>query len=208
MPQRLMSIETGSNAEVVAKMLAVLFPDSQTVLDMTYGSGAFWPKTGASAQRVIRMDRDPSRGKDLVADFQQVPLVDGGVDVAIFDPPFQSNPGKGKQGIMSGRFKAYPTVEAMEAAVKQGTQEAWRVARLGVIIKVQDHIHSSRLVRMTKWVEEALPAQTELYDVVHKMTGSKVIDGKWGRQLSAWRNNSTFLIWRKDGPVHKGRKPR
>src|SRR5437660_370568 len=83
------------------------------------------------------------------------------------------------------------------AAVEKGCREARRVARLGIIVKVQDYMHASRRVLMTDWVRHAL-APAELYDMVHLKQAGKITDPKWGEQLSARTNNSTFLVFRMD----------
>ena len=54
---RLYTIEDGTSAQAVARLLAVLFPDARTVLDATYGHGRFWD--GTAPVEVTGMDLDP-----------------------------------------------------------------------------------------------------------------------------------------------------
>jgi hypothetical protein len=202
--QRLYSVSTGTNAQTVAGILRVLFPDARTVLDMTYGSGRFWSPKHPVTATVAGLDLDPGRARDVVGDFRALDFPDGTFDVCIFDPPYQWDMGKGKPSVMGSRFGTYHSEEEARATIQEGVREAWRVARLGIIVKVQDHVHSSRVVWMSDWVKAALPV--EPYDQTHLVRQHKITDPKWTRQLSVWRNHATFWVWRKDGAVHRARK--
>lgn len=195
-------IATGTSAEMVARLFRVLLPDARTAVDMTWGRGRFWD--GVADVRVIGLDISPHGRPAAVADFTWLPLADATVDVAVFDPPYLTEAGRGSA--IRQRFGAYPSIPALQAAVQVGAREAWRVSRIGVVVKIQDYIHASRLVRMSRWVEEAIPA--DLYDVAHLLSQTKIEDEKWGRiggQLSVRSNATTWLVWRKDGAVHKRR---
>ena len=78
------------------------------------------------------------------------------------------------------------------------------MARLGLIVKVQDYIHGARPIWMSDWVKDALPV--EPYDVLHLRRPAKIVDPKWTRQLSVWRNHATFWVYRKDGVEHRARR--
>jgi hypothetical protein len=197
-------IAVGSSAEALARILDVLLPDARTALDTTWGNGAFWGPLTAHLD-VTGLDRDPSRARDVCGDFTRLPFADGAFDVAIFDPPYLTE--AGRESVVRRRFGSFASVPALRDAVGRGAAEAWRVSRLGVIVKVMDYCHASRLVRMTRWVEDAVPA--DLYDVVHLTSRSKVEDGKWSRvggQLSVRSNATTWLVWRHDGAVHRRRR--
>jgi hypothetical protein len=197
---RLMRVSTGSSADLLEHIFAVLLPDARTALDMTFGSGKFWKPDTAII--VTGMDRNPARARNVCADFTALPFAGRSFDVAIFDPPYHTESGR---SLISHRFGSYATIPALREAVETGCREAWRVARLGVVVKVQDYCHASRYIRMTRWVEDAL-APAEMYDEVHLVSPSKIEDPKWGDQLSVRSNATTWLIYRKDGPVHKRRK--
>lgn len=205
MSDTLYTVETGSSAQVIAKLLRVLFPDARTILDATYSQGKFWTQATGHI-RVIGTDLDPKGAKDARADFRHLPFRSGSVDVVVLDPPYICDPGRGKPGVMSSRFGAYASVEEMRAAVEAGCREAWRVARIGAIVKTQDHVHNSRKVWMSGWVAGAMPV--EEYDRVYLVTRQKVIASSWTQgQLSAWSNATTWQAFRTDGPVHKRRRP-
>jgi hypothetical protein len=202
--QPLYSVSTGTNAQTIADIFRVLFPDAQTALDTTYGKGRFWSPKHPINVEVTGLDIDPSRARDIVGDFRALELTDGSYDVVIIDPPYQWDMGRGKPSVMGGRFGTYGSEAEARASVQQGCREAWRTARLGIIVKVQDHVHSQRVIWMSEWVQAALPV--EPFDQVHLMREHKITDPKWTRQLSVWRNHATFWIYRKDGAVHRARR--
>lgn len=195
-------ISAGSSSETVSRLLAVCFPDAATICDATWGRGRFWVGSDLS---VTGVDISPHGRPDVIGDFRHLPFRDETFDVAIFDPPYLTE--TGRDSLVAARFGSYPTIPALHVAVRRGALEAWRVSRLGVIVKVMDYCHASRLVRMTRWVEDAIPA--DLYDYVNLTSRSKPEDPKWQRvspqQLSVRSNATTFLVWRKDGPIHKRR---
>lgn len=204
MSDTLYTVETGSSAQVVAKMLRVLFPDAATVLDATHSKGKFWG-TETAHLRVIGTDLDPAGAKDARADFTRLPFLSGSVDVVVVDPPFLWDEGKTNRSIMGKRFSTYRSEQHAIETVQNGAREAWRVARIGVIVKCQDFCHASKKVWMSQWLREAIPV--ELYDAVHLVGRSKVIDPKWtGSQLTAWSNSTSFLTWRKGDQRHIRRR--
>ncbi len=196
----LYTAQTQTNADATAGLLRVLFPDAGTVLDATYGKGMFW--NGKADVTVTGIDLNPARARDVCADFTRLPFADAAFDVTIFDPPYQWDMGQ-KGSIIGKLFGTYRSEAHARETVQMGAQEAWRVSRLGIIVKVQNYIHASRLVHMTRWVEDAIP--TPLYDELHLVNPRKLIAPKWKDQLSVYRNHSTFMVFRHDGPVHKRR---
>lgn len=197
-------IAHGTSAQMVTRLLGVLLPDARTVLDMTWGSGRFWD--GSAPVDVVGLDRNPTRARNVCADFTRLPFRDGAFDVAIFDPPYLTEAGRGS--VVRQRFGSFGSIPELRAAVEAGSREAWRVSRIGAIVKVMDYCHASRLVRMSRWVEDAIPV--DLYDLSHLASTSKLEDPKWQRvgpgQLSVRSNATTWLVFRHDGPVHKRRQ--
>lgn len=198
MTTRLHSIEYGSNASVVAKMLRVLFPDAVTALDMTYGSGKFW--TGHDAVCVVGIDLSPERARHVCADYTRLPFPDGAFDVAIFDPPYLTEPSKHGTSRMAARFSSFASVQELYESVTRGAAEAWRVSRLGVIVKVQNYAHSDRVVRMTSWIERVIPEGA--YGEVHRANAAKMIPATWKHQRSVYATHTTFLAFRHGSQDH------
>lgn len=142
--------------------------------------------------RLIGGDRLLSRAPHLVLDYRSLPFRDEAIDVVIYDPPFQPAT---VDGVIGKQFTKVPGgVVALEAHVREGLAECWRVARLGLIVKVQDYIHDHKPVWMSRWVWDTLG---EPYDFVTLRAPSKLIAANWARQRSVWRNHSTFWIYRR-----------
>jgi hypothetical protein len=197
----LLTVGEYTSGEAISGLLRIIFPDARTAVDMTYGKGQFW--SGPHRVRVYGCDLEPDRAPDVVANFQAAPFLDKSVDVALFDPPFHTDMGSGAASIMGKQFKTYTTIDALKAAVQSGCDEAKRISRLGVIVKCQDYIHGQRAVWMSEWLRERLG---EPYDFLMSVQKRKLRDPKWTRQLSVWRNHSTYWVWRWDGPLHKDRR--
>lgn len=190
---------------IIRRVMEVMFQDAKTVLDVTYGSGRFWPDYTTRQilpYRIVSVDIDPTREPDIVADFRNLDCRDALFDVVCFDPPYISNPGE--KSVMAAQFGSYPNAREMEAAVRAGAAEAWRVCRLGIIVKVQNHIHGAKLVHMTRWVEESIPEP--LYDEVHAVSSRLIHMKQRDHQFSAIRNHATYLIFRKGSQYHRRRR--
>ena len=201
MADPLMTIEQGVGADVVRRMIDVWFPDAMTILDATHSKGEFWR---GQERRVIGMDLDPAVRTDVRADFMRMPFRADAFDLVVFDPPYITNPSKAGTSRMAQRFGAYPSLAAMQASVMAGAREAWRVARLGVLVKVQDQIRSARWVEMTEWVRQAI-GQPPYQRVDARRPTPKIFGENWTDQLSAYGNGATFLCFRKGSQYHRRR---
>lgn len=202
---RLYSVETGTSAQTVAKMLRVLFPDALTVLDSTWGKGRFWD--GNTAVRVTGLDMSPHGRPAVLGDFTRLPFADEAFDVCVYDPPYLTDVSKAGTSAMGRRFGAYQSDDDIEASIGYGCREAWRVARCGVIVKVAQHTHESRFVDMQGWVREALGHA--LYGQVEQLRQTaKMVGSNWSSdQLSVWCNSATFMAYRHGDQRHKRRAP-
>lgn len=200
----LYTVEEMTSARAIERLLGLLLPDAVTVLDATYGSGSFWRGSHADVQ-VTGLDLNPSRARHVCGDFTRLPFLDNSFDVVIFDPPYHTDVGKAKASVTHARFGSFATLPDLRQAVQLGTAEAWRAARLGVIVKVQDYIHASRAVWMSLWVQGAIPV--EPYDVLYaRRTCGKIRSPKWRDQLSVYRNHATYWVYRKDSQIHRRRR--
>lgn len=184
---------------IVAQMFRVFFPDATTAFDATGGDGGFWD--GSVPVEVTALHVDTARTNGSQGDFRDLPADDESYDVVLFDPPHLAD--GGERSLMAERYGTYAGDGELEEMVRDGCREAWRVARLGVIVKVTDHSHSGRYVVESDWVRAAIGEPP--YDVVYQVRANAMIDPKWEEQMSAYNNGATYLIFRKDGPVHKRR---
>jgi hypothetical protein len=203
-PTPLRSVMPDDPAAVVARMLDVFFPDAETILDVTFGSGRFWP--GPVPKYMTGLDLDPARAPHVVGDFRALPFADGSFDLVIFDPPHLSY--TGKRSRMGARFGGWKNHAEMRAGIAAGCREAWRVARLGVIVKVTDHVQASRFIYQSGIVLRAL-GEDLIYGQVITYTDAKMTRAEWtknGPPLSAYSNGAVHWAFRKDGPIHKRRR--
>jgi hypothetical protein len=183
---------------IVAQILRVFFPDAETALDSTGGDGGFWD--GSEPVEVTALYVDPLRRDGATGDFRQLEYDDESFDVVLFDPPHLAD---GGDSIMVGKFGTYSS-DDLPGVICDGTREAWRVARLGIVVKVTDHSHSGRYVLESDWVRETVGQAP--YDEVYQVRSGAMIDPKWEEQLSAYNNGSTYLVFRKDSPMHVRRR--
>lgn len=185
---------------IVAQILRVYFPNASTALDLTGGDGGFWD--GSELLEVTRLIIDPSKSPNGTEDFRSLPHVpDDSYDVTLFDPPHVAD--AGDESIMGAKFGTFEDAD-IEQAIQDGCREAWRIGRLGTVVKVTDHVHGQRYVLESDWVREAIGQPP--FDEVYQVRANAVIDPKWTEQLSAYNNGATYLIFRKDGPLHKRRR--
>jgi hypothetical protein len=136
---------------IIAQILRVYFPDAETVLDMTGGDGGFWDGSElVEVTIVVDPDGTPNDGHDF-RDLEDVAAESH--DVALFDPPHVAD--AGDESIMGTRFGTYDDVD-LEDAIRASCREAWRIARLRVVVKVTDHMHGQRYVLESDWVRQQI----------------------------------------------------
>lgn len=174
-------------ADIVAGIITTAFPDAVTAIDLTPGHGRFW-----NAEPALCVHRSTD-------DFREVLFLDRTFDLSLYDPPHVAD--GGQNGVMSTRYGTYRN-DDLEVVVRQGVREAWRVARLGAVVKVTDGIHAQRFVRMSGWIYDELG---EPYDVVHQVRAHNFADPKWKGVYSARNNGASYLIFRRGDQRHKAR---
>lgn len=189
----MLSCADGTSADVV-RGLADLWWPTGLILDPTYGNGAFWK--GFPQERVVGHDIDPKRAKSGVCDFTALPYKNGEFPLVVFDPPFQPAT---VNGLIGERFtKPVRGVAGVRLLLEAGLRECWRVTNDGLIVKVQDYIHDHKPVWMSLWVHAALGEPWD-FVVLRQGKTKRLKATNWTRQLSVWRNHSTFWVYRKRG---------
>lgn len=218
MSNPLYSVELGNSAQTLNKILRVLFPEGQSVLDATWGKAGFWKGLGQDAAAldalygldIVRQPGPRASSVDVIGDYRALPFRSGAVDVTIFDPPYLTDVSKNKTSLMGNRFGAHQSDDLIKDNIQAGLIEAWRCSRLGVVVKVSQHTHESKFVDMQGWVREAAEEWwgVPLYGQVEQLRQtSKMIGSNWDaqKQLSVWCNSATFLIYKKGDQRHKRR---
>jgi hypothetical protein len=173
-------------AHIVAETLRTAFPDARTAVDLTPGDGNFWSE---SEPVHVQVERSPH-------DFCHLPYADASIDVALIDPPHNAD--CGADSIMGERYGTYTQAE-LEQVIRQGVAEAWRVARLGVIVKVTEQIHAQVFQAERDWVREAI--DMPIYDVTNGLHTPLRREARF----SVLNNGSTYLVFRKGDQRHTAR---
>lgn len=189
-----------TSAEIVTAVLAVCFPDAVTAIDVTYGSGAFWD--GSAHVEVTGHDLDPQRAASGPMDFCAPWYADQTFDVSLFDPPHLAD--AGQESIMGQRFGTAEQTDLLDL-IRRGTRATWQLASLGMIVKVTDHVHGQVFQSESDAVRQALEWMP-VYEQVHQIRSYPLLDPKWGEQLSAYNNGSTYLVFRRGSQRHVSRR--
>jgi hypothetical protein len=186
--------------EAVRRILDLAFRDAHTALDLTYGDGGFWRDPPPPGLEILTNNPRPkeSKGTDLHLDFTRTLLDPGCVDVTIFDPPHLAD--GGRTGLMATRYGT-ATGGDLDTSNILGTYEAWRLARIGCIVKVTDHAHGGEMVLLSDTVKRHIPVRP--YLILHTYRPTFVRDGKWTVQRAPRNNGATYLAFRKGGHKHK-----
>jgi hypothetical protein len=183
-------------------MLLTLFPDARMALDVTYGLGNFWSE-GAPVP-VTGHDVLAERAPDGVMDYTELQYDDATWDVVLFDPRHLAD--GGDDSVMTNRFGTAATQEEIDNQIIDGSRECWRVCRLGMIVKVTNHVHGHVFQEEETLVGEALNYLIP-YDKVYQVRDHAFIDPSWGEQCSAYNNGAVYLVYRKGDQRHVPRRP-
>jgi hypothetical protein len=187
-----------SSAEAVRRLVHLAFRDCASVLDLTYAHGRFWADPLPPGLIVATKNLDLDSATDLHVDFRQTGLPDGAFDLAILDPPHIAD--GGKRGIMARRYGTVKGIAALREMIEDGAREAWRVSRIGVLIKVADYAHQGQHQRLSHWVEGALPVPP--YVVLHTFKPYFLRDRKHRAVRVPRSNGAIWLAFRKSGHRH------
>ena len=184
-----------SNAQLIADVARLGYLDG-TVLDVTYGEGAFWRVY--SPPGLITNDLHKANPTGLHDDYRALSFEDNAVDVVVFDPPYKLN-GTPAMGAMDDRYGTSRRTTRAEVLddIVAGALEGLRVTRGLLLTKCQDQVEGGK-VRwqtdiLTRAVEDAGGRKVDRFDLV---THPRAQPGG-RRQLTARRNHSTLLVFAK-----------
>jgi hypothetical protein len=184
------------SAEATRRYIHYAFRDAHTAIDLTYAHGGFWECPLPPGLAITTSNIDPASGAELHLDFTATGLSDGAYDLAVYDPPHLAD--CGEASIMGRRFGTVKGTPRLHFLVTAGVREAWRIARVGILVKIADHSHGGRFLALTQWVYDELGA--DLYFSAHT-TRPPLAPHK--RQRVPLNNGADWLIFRKDGGAHK-----
>lgn len=143
-----------SSAEAVRYLLHCFLRDAHTAIDLTYGAGRFWRAPLPPRLALTTNNLQADAPTDLHVDFTETGLPDAGWDVAFFDPPHL--PHLAPTSFMAKRYGTVRSTAGFRAMIQAGTLEAWRLARVGIVVKLADFPNGGAYLPLTSWAAEAL----------------------------------------------------
>jgi hypothetical protein len=185
------------SSEATRRYIELAFRDCWTALDLTVGSWGFWRRRVPPGLVVTTNNIDRRSRADLHLDFTDTRLPDGSYDLAIYDPPHLAD--LGADSILRERFGSASSTADLDALVTAGVREAWRLARVGVLVKLTDSSHGGEYLQLSRWVFDEFAMRP--YFVAHT-TRAPIEDRKWKVQRVPRSNGAVYLVWRKAGHLH------
>jgi hypothetical protein len=186
-----LGVTSPTNAHIIAKVCRTLYRryGAETAVDLSPGERCFWSELVPVGLEVTFSPHD----------FTCTPYADRSFDVPFLDPPHLAGLGSGSY--MRPRYGTYSSKQLPEI-IRAGAQEAWRLARLGAVIKVCDHVNSAHFRRETGWVIDAIGQEPfDIVHVLHAPVGSQ----RWPGEFMSARNNGSTLLLFKRGSKYRRR---
>lgn len=185
-----------NNAEMLADIAKLNDGEylSGTVLDATYGEGAFW-----NDYRPARLvTNDLHKPADHAWDYRNMPVPDGHFGTVVFDPPYKlsGTPALPEQDARYGTTEVTSRSDVMND-IRLGALECYRVARKYLLVKCMDQVEGGRMRWQTDMVTRALEDvgawKVDRFDMV---AGGRPQPGG-RRQLTARHQASQLLVFRR-----------
>lgn len=196
-PSRREVLAVGSwptNAELIADVAQLGYLDGR-VLDATYGEGKFW--TAHRPEGLTTNDR--YKDADLHFDYCAAPFADRTFDSVVFDPPYRLS-GRRDRGNFDFRFglMEYRSNDEILDDIVAGARECYRVTARYLLVKCQDQVNGGRVRWQTDMVTDCVTGmgarKVDRFDFVMPSLRPQPAHR---RQLTARRNHSTLLIFRR-----------
>lgn len=205
-----------SSQEACRRLIDLCFRDALTALDLTYSVGGFWgdplpPGLSVTQNRYpgcpsgalsdeMRADNPlPCACSQLHVDFTSTGLPDASYDLVVYDPPHIAD--GGEDGIMAGRYGTVKGTEGLQLLIQGGALEAWRLSRVGILVKVADHSHGGRYLQLSRWIEHVIPVAP--YTYLHTYRARHLSDPKHQVQRTPRSNGAIYLVFRRSGGAHQ-----
>ena len=195
---RTLRVAPYDSAEATRRFVDLAFRDALTAIDLTHARGGCWRRPYPPDLALTTNNLDPSSDADVHLDFTATGLPDAAYDLAVIDPPHLAD--LGSDSIMGRRFGTVRGTPALRLLVTEGIREAWRIARVGILVKLADHCHGGEFLQLTQWAYDELGAA--LYFSAHTYR-APVADGRRRVQRVPLNNSADWLVFRKDGGAHK-----
>lgn len=205
-----------TSAGVLDDLFSLHFPNIHTVLDVTYGLGAFWRGWRREIPfQVFATDIDQEKTDraiiNAVSEPAIVPLApldardlslidDNSFDVGVLDPPFlAAYTNKSAEVNLDDKYGTLETQRDILALYRDGIRELARVCTKGMIVKLKDGI-SNHVLWPIRWAvigygSEATGRFPE--DIaVFAPCANVLVGGTWQNQQHLRRVESYFILWK------------
>jgi hypothetical protein len=183
-----------ASAQAVRILLHCLFRDASTAVDLTFGAGRFWKPPPPPGLTIVTNNIDPEAETDLHVDFTATGFPDDAYDVGIWDPSHL--PHLAPTSFMARRYGTVRSTVGFQTMIEDGVREAWRISRVGILVKLADFPNGGAYLPLTSWAYQTLGA--EVGYVMH--TVGHPTPRPVGEVSRMPRNNGAdWLVFRKDG---------
>jgi hypothetical protein len=183
-----------TSAQAMRLLTHCFFRDAHAVLDLTFGAGNFWKPPVPPGITVTSNNLDRAAPTDLHVDFTATGLADGAFDLVVYDPPHL--PHLGERSFMGARFGTVRSTSGFRTMIEAGACEAWRIARVGIVVKLADVPNGGAYLPTTSWATEALGVWP-VY-VLHAIGRPSPRPADEIARVPR-NNGSDWLVFRKDG---------
>lgn len=183
-----------SSAQAVRILLHCFFRDAHTAVDLTFGAGRFWKPPYPPDLQITTNNIDPTASTDLHVDFTATGFADAAYDVGIWDPSHL--PHLAPTSFMARRYGTIRSTAGFQTTIEDGVREAWRISRVGILIKLADFPNGGAYLPLTSWAYDALGASPcyVMHTVGHPTPRPPGEVGRVPRN-----NGADWLLFRKDG---------
>jgi len=199
----ILTAKVGNNADIFSNILQLYLPKGGLVLDMTYGTGAFWHRERRIAMDIRLVGIDALTADVHVrADFRQLPFASGVFDCVVFDPPYADlaapnlrSPLRFGVGTRDNVLAPKSNKEVL-ALYASGFREARRILKPKGIFVVKCQDNGAYYNHVTMMDTRKLNGRYKIEDLfIMVQRGSLPIRGN--AQHRARKNHSYFIVYRK-----------
>ncbi len=194
----IVTAQVANNSVVFADICRLYVPEGSSILDSTYGLGAFYRDIDISKYKLTRNDLYIP-GLELQADCRNLPVPDHSYDVFVLDPPYAHGSVTMKASLARryGTGREYVSEKAIIQLYKDAAKEAHRILRPGgiLILKTQDGIEAGK--QYWKHIELAHLPCFDLIDLF-VVVSTKLPMINRPKQLHGRKNHSYFMVFQQD----------
>lgn len=195
----ILSAITGSNADLLPRILELYVKPGAIIADVTAGRLAFWSKVDLTQYVFHPTDIIPSDLDPLGTDFRDLPYEDASIDTLVLDPPYMHGGATIKKSLNDCYQNKNTGHESVIRLYAGGILEAARVLkkRALIIVKCQDETESGKqCFSHVELIQLLTMLGFEVIDLFILQQTSIPLMRKTTPQKSARKNHSHCLVAR------------